>query len=184
MTVLLDLFGDRGAHSGGIYVCRDIEQSGVLSVHAEGRALDVMVGDGGEHLGDELCGQLLEQAHALGLQRIIWWKVLYDASTPLGELYTGRSTHEDHLHVEQTRAGAETLTVEAARSALAQPADSEEMIMPLLVQVGGAVYVVAEDLSSKTGLKNSDDQRALMATGRYRVVTLSAATMAGVPDAG
>lgn len=183
LAALLAVASGDGATSGGIYNCRLIGGSRWWSVHAEGRALDLFVGRGGEQLGDELCSALLDQAHALGLQRIIWNRMQYDAGAPLGQPYSGRESHEDHLHIEQTRAGAATLTRADADRALAQPDDSEEMIMALLVQVGGAVFVVAEDLSSRTGLKKSDDQRALMGTGRYRVVTLSAETVAGIPIA-
>ena len=47
----------------------------------------------------------------------------------------------------------------------------------------GTGFVVAADLSSKTGIVNGQDAGALIATGQYIVVKLDDAEINAIPDA-
>jgi MYXO-CTERM domain-containing protein len=96
-------------HVGG-YACRPVNGSTVtMSVHATGRALDLMlptIGDDAEadnDLGDPVGEFLIENAETLGVQFIIWDRWDWMAARPAGEkgkAYTGAHPHNDHVHVE------------------------------------------------------------------------------------
>ena len=102
----------------GGYACRPIVgDPGSMSVHATGRALDIMVypvgyPDGSEadnQMGDPIGNWLIANAERIGIQQIIWDRWLWRAADPAGEkqrAYSGEHPHNDHLHVE--------LSVEAA----------------------------------------------------------------------
>jgi hypothetical protein len=95
------------SHIGG-YVCREVRGApGVMSVHGTGRALDVFIptidGSADNTKGDEIGNWLVQNAHAMGIQSVIWdrtiWRVDHD---PRDYDYTGLHPHNDHLHVELT----------------------------------------------------------------------------------
>ncbi len=102
----------------GGYSCRPIVgDPNSMSVHATGRALDIMVypvghPDGSEadnEMGDPIANWLVVNAEHIGVQQIIWDRWLWRAEDAPGEkdrAYTGEHPHNDHLHVE--------LSVEAA----------------------------------------------------------------------
>lgn len=113
--VLMDLF-DRSIDSG-IYNCRPSSGGGGLSTHGEGRAFDMgyrMISGAVDPQGYEVLWKLSLNAWELGIQRIIWDRKSYSAAHPNGIVYTGQSPHTDHLHIEQTRAFALSLTAEQA----------------------------------------------------------------------
>lgn len=114
---LMDVFvADFKARNYGIYNPRSIRGGGGLSLHAEGRAVDL--GYSNKALGDEALEALLRHREALGIQLIIWWRRIYSAKNPVGAAYTGVSPHTDHIHVELSRPAAATLTVPYIRSVL------------------------------------------------------------------
>lgn len=178
---LISTFGREGASSAGIFNCRRVEGSSTWSVHADGRALDLRPGRGGQLLGDEMLIALLAASWELGLQRVIWWRMQYDANDPEGRPYTGPNPHIDHLHIEQEPNAAQRLDVGSAIALLASlvPEDTD---MQLLVQYGGGVWVVGSNLATRTRVGSTADQIALQGTGEYRVVTLTAEQMALIPD--
>lgn len=101
------------ARSLGIYNYRPVRGSTSLSIHAEGRALDIgyPVVNGKAHTeGHNLLRRLGGAGRTLGIQAIIWDRRIYSARTPAGRAYTGVNPHIDHLHVELTRHAGETLT--------------------------------------------------------------------------
>jgi hypothetical protein len=96
-----------GILSVGGYNCRvNTANASAASVHATGRALDVMVpnADGPTvgALGDRIGAWLVEHATEIGVQYIIWTRVSWNPnrSDPQFRPYTGPSPHVDHLHVE------------------------------------------------------------------------------------
>ena len=96
-----------GVSYGG-YSCRaNTANTKELSIHAVGRALDVMVGQGNEK-GNEIANYFVENATTLGIDLIIWnhtlWKVTPSGAT--SRAYTGPNPHTDHVHAEVTRATA------------------------------------------------------------------------------
>lgn len=116
-------------YSIGGYSCRPIVGApNVMSVHATGRALDIMIpttsdGQADNGLGDPIAHWLMVNAEHMGIQYIIWdrstWAGYADAGAK-EEYYSGEHPHHDHLHVE--------LSVEAA--ALNAPWFSEEWAPP------------------------------------------------------
>lgn len=94
-------------HIGG-YACRPINGNpSQMSVHATGRALDIMLHlDGGEAdngVGDPIGNWLIENAEAIGISLIIWDLYSWGAHRTPGEKdrdYGGAHPHHDHLHVE------------------------------------------------------------------------------------
>lgn len=109
------------ARNLGIYNCRNVRGGSSMSCHAEGRALDVgfpMVGGRGSAAGRELVKQLLPRAAALGIQTVIYDRVIYSAKSPKGRRYTGSNPHYDHVHIELTRMAAEKLTKATIKAAL------------------------------------------------------------------
>ena len=93
--------------SVGGYSCRAIlfDNSRPTSIHGMGRALDIMV-DGttpeGLATGNEIRNYLINNAEALGIQRVIWnrftWAANQDGWRPF--ISADENPHTDHLHVE------------------------------------------------------------------------------------
>lgn len=91
----------------GGYSCRPIVgNSSQMSVHATGRALDIMIptidGSADNSAGDLIGNWLIENAEFIGIQYIIWDRWQWNASreAPKDREYTGEHPHHDHLHVE------------------------------------------------------------------------------------
>lgn len=80
------------------YACRsNTANPGKLSVHAVGRALDVMVSG---PRGDVVANWLLANASALDVQLIIWRRRIWRSGHANVRVYTGPNPHTDHVHVE------------------------------------------------------------------------------------
>jgi hypothetical protein len=100
-------------HIGG-YSCRAIVgNSSTMSLHATGRALDVMIptigGEANNSLGDPIGNWLIENAEFIGIQYIIWdsWTWRADRDAPKDRSYGGSHPHHDHLHVELSEEAAD-----------------------------------------------------------------------------
>jgi MYXO-CTERM domain-containing protein len=123
------------AHEIGGYACRPIVGDPAnMSVHATGRALDIMIHpvDGGEadnEMGDPIANWFVANAEYIGVQQIIWDRLVWRAQDAPGEKarpYTGEHPHHDHVHVE--------LSVEAA--GLGTPFFQEEQGPPDMPSCG------------------------------------------------
>lgn len=113
-----------GVSYGG-YACRaNTANTKELSIHAVGRALDVMVGQGSSK-GDEVANYFVQNATTLGVDLIIWnhtlWKVTPNG--PSSRQYTGPNPHTDHVHAEVTRAVAASGPGQVAGEPSGQPAE-------------------------------------------------------------
>lgn len=118
MKAVLELPEFSRGFSYGIYNCRPVRgTSDVPSVHGEGRAGDpgFRVGDG---QGDALLATLREHAEPLGIQYLIYERRAYSLRNPGGSYYGGVNPHRDHIHFEQSWAGALRLTLPKARAIL------------------------------------------------------------------
>lgn len=98
---------------GGYSCRRNSADEGQTSIHGVGRALDLMIDrvDGSaDRRGDEVARWLIEHAHEIGVQLIIWdgtiWSTLRD-SLGTHRPYTGPIRHTDHLHVEVNQDAAD-----------------------------------------------------------------------------
>ena len=102
----------------GGYSCRAIVgNSSRMSVHATGRAIDVMIpttgGSADNTAGDAIGNYLIEHAEEIGVQYIIWDQWSWNASRSAGSKsrsYGGSHPHDDHLHVELSVDGANMRT--------------------------------------------------------------------------
>ncbi|MFO0602240.1 MAG: hypothetical protein U0324_03650 [Polyangiales bacterium] len=99
--------------AGGTYCCRQNSSATsvpMLSVHAIGRAMDLMVpmvgGDADNTLGDAVANWLVENASFIGVQRVIWDRAYWNGERGFGLLTSASLPHTDHLHVELGLAGA------------------------------------------------------------------------------
>lgn len=109
--------------SGGIYNCRTVAGGTSFSIHSEGRAVDWMlpvdpVTKRGTSHGHTLVNLLLANAWKLGLQCIIYDRVIWSAASPRGREYKGKHPHYDHLHIELAWAGANNLNLATCVSLL------------------------------------------------------------------
>ena len=99
----------------GIYRCSEIGNTGLLSVHGTGRALDLMIptinGEADNTAGDPIGNWLILNAEEIGIQAIIWdsWR-WYADHWPRSGPYSGSHPHHDHLHIELSVAGANQQT--------------------------------------------------------------------------
>lgn len=103
-------------------VCRDIVGGSSISVHAEGRAIDIMISalDGQTlAVGDQIRDWLIINSTNLGMQRVIWNRYTWSANRDGWRDYCAgqctdeggdRNPHTDHLHVELNWEGAEQKT--------------------------------------------------------------------------
>ncbi len=99
--------------SGGLYCCR--QNSGItstpqLSVHAIGRAIDLMVtmegSDADNTLGDAVANWLVENAEFVGIQRVIWDHTYWNGERGFGLLPAAAPPHTNHIHLELSVEGA------------------------------------------------------------------------------
>jgi MYXO-CTERM domain-containing protein len=99
--------------AGGTYCCRQNSATTrvpMLSVHATGRAIDLMVpmagGDADNTLGDQAANWLVENAEHIGIQRVIWDHAFWNGERGFGLLSSASLSHTNHIHVELSVAGA------------------------------------------------------------------------------
>lgn len=100
MDVMLFLYRGRGLRNGGIYNRRPVRGGHSWSLHAVGRAADLMVPN--KQLGDEIFLRLIRGASKLGIAEVIWNRSRWTFENGL-KRYTGSNPHTDHLHVGFTR---------------------------------------------------------------------------------
>jgi hypothetical protein len=97
----------RGAKSGGIYNRRRVRLGSAWSLHAAGRALDVMVPAkagvataAGKQLGDEIWLRAIAAAEACGICEVIWWDKRWTGDKGVHPYKP--TNHRDHVHIGQT----------------------------------------------------------------------------------
>lgn len=113
--------------SRGIFNCRPVRGSSAPSTHGEGRSLDWDPGDDCDPEGDAIAEALIAASHDLGVQQIIWCRRIWTVGRGWRGFSGSAGPHLDHLHIEQTRAAASTLTMTAVAAAygLARPPRKE-----------------------------------------------------------
>lgn len=141
--------------SFGIYNCRPVRGGVSLSLHGEGRAVDIgysLVNGKANPLGYLLLAKLKANAWELGIQRIIWDRKRYDKANPNGVAYNGVNPHIDHLHIEQTWEAAKLtpLTLANAYIYVGEPemTPEQETTLNELVAVRRQLTAVGSNLSA------------------------------------
>jgi hypothetical protein len=153
----------------GIYSCRIIPGSNSMSLHGEGRALDVgfAVVDGkGNPEGYKLFAHLKAHALELGIQGIIWDRKI---STNRGDNrpYSGSTltlAHVDHLHVELTNAASRGLTTAKIAQVMGSPPSGEDFGGG---DFGGGTVDPAATAGLLDGLKTLTDSATWIRVGMF-----------------
>lgn len=128
----------------GCYVNRPIRGGSSLSVHAEGRALDLGFPsrEGGTPAGWNLAHRLVAAHRDLGVQYVIYARRQWLATKPGWRSYSGASAHNEHIHVELNRAAAQALTADMITEALGgqpmteQQTEAVRQIQQTLIDLG------------------------------------------------
>jgi hypothetical protein len=94
------MFHNRGVHSGGIYNRRRVRGGSAMSLHAVGRALDVMV-PVGDPVGWEIALRVIRNAEALGVAELIYDRKRWTEEKGT-QPYRGINPHRDHVHIGLT----------------------------------------------------------------------------------
>jgi hypothetical protein len=154
-VVLADwLRANFAASSYGIYNCRAIAGSSAMSVHSEGRAIDLFVPvDGGaaypsnadNDAGDPITHFLMANAEAIGISYLVWDRGSWGAhrSGDKHSYYSGVHPHNDHLHIELTRDAAEVLGVGTLDGLVAEP--TNDWIALAAAPDGDGYWLARED---------------------------------------
>jgi flagellar protein FlgJ len=98
--VLIWMFHSRGVRSGGIYNRRAVRGGTSWSLHAVGRALDIMV-PVGDPVGWEIALRVIRHADALGVAEVIHDRKRWTAEKGT-QPYRGSNPHRDHVHIGMT----------------------------------------------------------------------------------
>jgi hypothetical protein len=112
LGAMLDSRFDNEIRRNEGYACRaNTANTSKLSMHAMGRAVDVMMADvsgsaRGQAAGKKIADYLLLNADLLGVQFIIWNRTKCNMSQKTCGRYGGPNPHTDHIHVELTEAAA------------------------------------------------------------------------------
>jgi len=85
--------------SWGCYGCRKIAGSTHMSLHAEGRAMDIAIPAQKKLIGDEIFMLGIFFAEQLGVQEIVWYRKIWSATRPYVRRYSGAHPHTDHVHI-------------------------------------------------------------------------------------
>lgn len=126
-----------GITSSGCYNPRHVAGSTTVSLHAEGRAIDVRPRNFAYQPGPwlhqgpaaelgRLSELMAEHCDALGVQQILYAGRSWRIGRGWRALGAGENQHYDHAHIELTRAAAGELTVDRARSVLT-PQETSDM---------------------------------------------------------
>lgn len=127
------------AKSLGIFNCRPTRGGTKLSLHGEGRALDVAFPltkyEDANPTGTALAHRLVAHADELGVQLVIFNRKIWSANraNENWRAYTGSAgPHLDHLHVELCWDAAKNLTGPKIQRVLVSPlvhSDAEELLL-------------------------------------------------------
>ena len=122
-----------GSRSLGIYNCRTVRGGSTTSLHGEGRAVDLdpdrTRGANGHAVGRSLVARLGEHGQRLGVQAVIYNREIWSQRSPEGRYYGGVHPHNDHLHIELTRAAGSNLTLATLRAVLGGPEEDDVYVV-------------------------------------------------------
>ncbi len=98
-----------------IYNCRRVRGGSSMSLHSTGRAVDIFIplrgGRADNAKGDVIANWLMANAEHIGIQYIIWDRTRFKASgSNRSRCYTGSHSHNNHIHVELSRAASSKRT--------------------------------------------------------------------------
>lgn len=128
-----------GSRSLGIYSARTIRGSSAVSLHSEGRALDVRPASTAQ--GNAIRDWAYANRERYQIQEIIWQRKIWSSMNPTWRGYNGSNPHTDHLHIGQNHKGAGTVTEGPGPLAAGF---SPLLSLVLLASVGYLIYQYAK----------------------------------------
>ena len=142
----------------GIYNPRNVRGGVALSLHAEGRAIDVgypTMRPDGHPMGRMLAAHMAEHHAGLGVQCVIFARRIWSNTHPTWRPYTGTADHFDHVHIELTREAAAGLTTDIIRQTLEATVpptrtDYARQIQEALISNGATTLVPDDKLGPAT----------------------------------
>lgn len=150
------------ARDDGCFNCRNVRGSTTtLSLHADGRAVDVGFPGLDHPDGELLFAWCIHYAEAIGAQEIIWSGRIWSWSHPFVHAYTGASAHREHVHTGFCRRMADALSA-ALLNTLSHPLGgtvpsaptAQEVAVGLPIQFSdqpGVLYALAGDTLHPVG---------------------------------
>lgn len=121
------------AVSMGIYNCRTVRGGTSTSLHGEGRAVDLdpdgRRGASGFAAGRSIVARLGAEGQRLGVQAVIYNRTIWSRVAPDGRPYKGVHPHDDHLHIELTRAAGANLTLATLRAVLGRSEEDDVYVV-------------------------------------------------------
>jgi hypothetical protein len=156
MAWALAAYGEQGLKNLGIYNCRAVAGSSTTSLHGEGRACDLGINPHGAEYGTLLAEQLRLHSAELGIQCIIWNRRIWSAAYPDAgwRAYTGVSAHDDHIHLELTRAAARTLTAAQIQRVLQPALTEDELSQAQVDQIRRDIGYARDQILTALGVEN------------------------------
>jgi hypothetical protein len=155
----------------GCYNPRNVRGGVALSLHAEGRAIDVgfpVSRPDGHHMGQLLAAHMAKHHADLGVQCVIFARRIWSNTHPTWRPYTGAADHFDHVHIELTREAAAGLTTDIIRQTLETPtvpttenlypaetAEALELLAQHAGYVGDRLWFGPDALAALHRLKNT-----------------------------
>lgn len=126
---------------GGLNCRENTGNNATVSIHGLGRALDVMMPAGqiGGPNGLAVANWAVLNAKALGIQLVIWDRMIWQPSLPRAQRfqpYEGSNPHTDHVHLEVTEAGGNGALVTG--NVTSTSSSFEDLL--LLVIAGGGLW--------------------------------------------
>jgi hypothetical protein len=159
MAWFLAQYAALGGKNLGIYNCRSVRGGTTTSLHGEGRACDFGINPHGATYGRLLAEQLRLHSAELGIQCIIWDRQIWSGAYPDAgwRAYTGTNPHVDHIHLELTRAAAQSLTPEQVQRVLqpvaARPVE-DEMSQAQVDQLRRDIGFARDQILTALGVEN------------------------------
>jgi hypothetical protein len=161
-----------GMANGGIYDCRRIPGSSAYSIHAEGRADDIMTGTGTPTLASRFLSEQMRVFSAqLGIQGIIHNRRCWFSNTGREwDTYHGSNPHVNHIHTELTRDASNKDLSAVFRHVLIGPSVDGNIAEPRLVLGQPAPEDAVTEVQGRLRAHGWD----IAADGRYGAHTVSA----------
>jgi hypothetical protein len=160
MSWFLGQYQARGGCNLGIFNCRRARGSTTTtSLHGEGRACDFGINPHGAQYGTDLAEQLRLHSGELGIQCVIWNRRIWSGSYPDAgwRAYSGVNPHVDHIHLELSRAAAQSLTPERVHQVLAGPAlEEDELSQQQVDQIRRDIGFARDQILTRLGVPTPD----------------------------
>ena len=132
-----------GAKNLGIYNCRSVRGRNSLSLHGEGRAIDI---GGTPDVLQKVAHWAANYSQELGVQEVIYNRQIWSAQKPNDgwRYYSGADAHDTHVHIGMTWAGAQRGSAKSTREDnTSQDQYDTNYAIGEYILIGGAIAGIA-----------------------------------------